>query len=209
MKTIHWIMLLAVGAAVGCTEQQLEKARNDWNTAFGLEKTAPGPDANAKTSKIKLPPDVKGTIAQDVTLQATGSRPVSGVGLCVGLVDKGSEEIPPSLRTGLVNYLKKRRFGSFSAGTAGVTPTDVLRDRDTAIVVLHAPVPLGAPKGTRLDVFVEVAPRTSAISLEGGLLWQTDLAIGGASTGGIMGATKLTWLAKAEGSVFLNPFIDA
>src|SRR5690606_18680142 len=78
----------------------------------------------------------------------------------------------------------------------------LLDSPDTAVVLVEATIPPGAPKGTRVDVRVGALPTTSTTSLEGGRLWTTRLKRGLATP--MKPETRAVALAK--GDVFVNPF---
>lgn len=157
--------------------------------------------------KIVVPPEIQGTIAQECTLVSSADAPISSWGVVVGLGDKGSSEVPPELKADLTKYLKSQiKIGSPSVDTEGVTIQEFLQDRDTAIVRVEATIPPGAPKGTKVDVLLNAPARTQTISLEGGLLLPIELRWE-RGTGGARGR-YLKPLGRAEGSIFVNPFLN-
>jgi hypothetical protein len=157
--------------------------------------------------KIVVPPEIQGTIAEECALVSSADAPISGWGVVVGLGDKGSSEVPPELKADLTKYLKTQiKIGSASVDTEGVTIQEFLQDRDTAIVRIEAIIPPGAPKGTRVDAVVNAPARTQTVSLEGGLLLPIDLRWE-QGAGGARGR-YLKPLGKAEGSIFVNPFLN-
>ena len=155
---------------------------------------------------LPAPAHARGTIGQYVALASRGDVRVSGYGVVMGLGDAGSTSVPPWLADYFKQTLSKQGLGSWRAGMGAVTPAKFLKDPDTAIVLLGGSIPLGAPKGSRLDVFVQAIPNLQTRSLAGGVLLSADmhLAVGGMAAPG--GRTK-RW-AKAFGPVFINPFVD-
>jgi hypothetical protein len=157
--------------------------------------------------KIVVPPEIQDTVAEQCTLVSSADAPISAWGVVVGLGDKGSSEVPPELKADLTKYLKSQiKIGLPTMDTEGVTIQEFLEDRDTAIVRVEATIPPGAPKGTMVDVLLSAPPRTQTTSLEGGLLLPIDLRWE-QGAGGARGR-YLKPLGKAEGSIFVNPFLD-
>lgn len=152
------------------------------------------------------PAVLRGTIGSEVTM--TGIEPVlvSGYGFVVGLNGTGGEELPDNIAASM-----EREMGLLGIGKAGsyentlidgMTPRQLLRDRNTAVVVVQAAIPPGAPPGTTFDVFVEAI---NATSIEGGRLWTTELQIGTPSTFREVQARRI---ARARGPLFINPFVE-
>jgi len=163
-----------------------------------------GKDAS---TDIVIPPHVKGTVAEYAAMVGGGNVPVQAYGVVVGLGDKGSSEVPASLQRPVLEYLAKQNLGSYRMGTASLTPERVLRDKDTSVVLVGGAVPLGAPVGTKFDVYVTALPQTQTQSLEGGVLMPIDLSL--AFRGISDPNTDTTIWARAGGPVLVNPFVDA
>ncbi|MBS3733629.1 MAG: flagellar basal body P-ring protein FlgI [Phycisphaerae bacterium] len=159
------------------------------------------PDASDDT-----PLHIRDTVAEQAVLRSGGRVAIQGYGLVVGLGENGSDQVPPNLRKHFVQELGKEKLGSYIEGTESVTPTRLLEDLDTAAVLVGGSMPPGAPVGTRFDVFVSAFPQSGTRSLAGGVLMPAELrmAVRGMADPG--GPTH-TW-ADADGSVFVNPFID-
>jgi hypothetical protein len=165
-----------------------------------LSKRADEPEAR------KVPPEVEGTVGEYASLVRGGSLLLDGHGLIVGLGKNGSSEVPPRLKKYLVEYMLKQKVGSALADAGGITPSQMIADKDTAVVRLVAVVPPGAPKGWTFDVRVSALSRTGTRSLEGGILYPFPLYLPtGEDVPPSSGARA--W-AQAEGPVFLNPFLD-
>jgi len=181
------LLVLAGCLAVGC---------GDWRR----------PRAQHEPQEFALPVYVRGTVAEFAGLAGGGDLPVQGYGVVVGLGRNGSSEVPPHVAQYLKQYLKKQGLGSSRAGTGALTPERVLRDLDTAVVLLAGAVPPAAPKGTRFDLTVRALPGTQTRSLEGGYLEPAELHLafrGRAWPGG----PSFVW-ARGRGEVFVNPFRD-
>jgi len=164
------------------------------------------PKPAEETAATKPPPDIEGTVGEFASLVGGGSLLLDGHGLVVGLGKNGSSEVPPRLKKYLVEYMLKQRVGSAVAGTRGVTPSQMIADKDTAVVRLVAVVAPGAPKGWPFDVRVTALSRTGTRDLDGGVLYPFPLFLAtGEDTPPTSGARA--W-ARAGGSVFVNPFLD-
>jgi len=165
-----------------------------------VSKRADEPEAR------KVPPEVKGTVGEYASLVRGGSLLLDGHGLIVGLGKNGSSEVPPRLKKYLVEYMLKQKVGSALADASGITPSQMIADKDTAVVRLVGVVPPGAPKGWTFDVRVSALSRTGTRSLDGGILYPFPLYLPtGEDVPPSSGARA--W-AQAEGPVFLNPFLD-
>jgi hypothetical protein len=160
----------------------------------------------AKDKRPTPPPEVAGTVGEFATLIGGGSLFLDGHGLAVGLGQNGSSEVPPQLKKHLVEYMLKEGVGSALGGARAVMPSRMIADKDTAVVRLAAVVPPGAPKGWKFDVQVTALTRSGTRSLDGGRLYAFPLFMG---TGeGVPPSSGARAWAMAEGSVFLNPFLD-
>lgn len=155
------------------------------------------------------PAVLRGTIGYETTL--VGHRPVlvSGYGLVVGLDGSGSTEVPEFLAATM-----EREIGALSGGAElgfrgtpfeGLSPRQILRHPDTAVVIVEGAIPPGAPANSRFDVQVRALEGTNLTSLSGGTLWTTRLQIGPPGT---LGGPQTRIIAEARGEVFLNPFVE-
>ncbi|MBX3387095.1 MAG: flagellar basal body P-ring protein FlgI [Phycisphaeraceae bacterium] len=153
-----------------------------------------------------VPGFLRGTIGAETALRGTEPILVSGLGVVVGLNGTGGGEISPAIARTLEREMALKGIGKASEGAlAGVTPEQLLRSRNVAVVIVEARLAPGAPKRSTFDVFVRTLPGSSVTSLEGGKLWTTDLRIGPAA---VFSAQKTRKLAEAGGAVFINPFSD-
>ena len=133
---------------------------------------------------------------------------VRGYGLVVGLGANGSRNCPRRIHDRLVQGLYKRhQFVETQVGVDAVTPEEMIRDLNTAVVFVQGDIPPAAVRGTRFDVGVMSVPGTDTKSLRGGHLFMTELEMFRtvSSKAAIRGRT----LAEAAGPVFFNPFADA
>jgi hypothetical protein len=174
----------------------------NWKTwKFDSPKAAPA------AAPTVIPPEVEGTVAEYAGLVGGGSLLVDGHGLVVGLGKNGSPDVPPQIKKVLVEYMLKQKVGSAMADTGDVTPSSIIADVDTAVVRMIGLIPPGAPKGWKFDVRVSALVRTGTRSLDGGTLYPFPMYLAsGEATAPTSGARE--W-AMAEGSVFINPFLDS
>ncbi|MCB9838100.1 MAG: flagellar basal body P-ring protein FlgI [Phycisphaeraceae bacterium] len=151
-----------------------------------------------------VPQALRNTVGSYVSVR--GDRPlmVSGYGIVVGLDGTGSADVPPALRNRLEREMGLRGVGQETFGMGWISPTEMLNDPNTAVVVVRAVLPPGSVEGQRFDALVTIAPGTSTTSLEGGRLWTTDLYKGQISPSGPVTES----LAQVSGPIFINPFSD-
>ncbi len=151
-----------------------------------------------------VPTILRNTIAAECTLRGDTPVLVSGYGVVVGLNGKGAGDIPSSIRAMLERDMIANGVGRELGPFRGFTPSTFIDHPDTAVVVVEALVPPGAPAGARFDVRVRSFPGSSTKSIEGGTLYTTRLFRGVASP--LMPDTQA--VAEAYGTVFINPFAD-
>jgi len=201
-KLVSMVLGTCLCAAIG----GCEAFKNGWpfkGDAFGK----PPAGAAASTQPIAVPPHVAGTVGEYARLVGGTDLLVQGYGLVVGLGTNGSSEVPPQIKEYMLKYLGTKKIFSHIEGGGGVSPSQVLQDLDTAVVLVAGNIAPGAPEGTGFDVYVSALPQTSTRSLDGGILMPIELhlAVGGIAMPG--GPSKA--LAVAGGSIFINPFLDA
>ena len=192
---VLWLALCAlmiVAIMVGCDDPKVKP------------RTVSDPPANDP------PPPIcgAGTISEYATLATSTTVRVGGYGIVAGLGRSGSDTsgVPPQVISYLKEYLQKKGLGWASQGTRNVTPDMVLKDPDTAVVVVAGRVPAMAPVGTRYDLVVQALPQTQTTNLNGGFLMDIDMYL---APGGVLAPTGATQkLAEAGGQVFVNPFLD-
>jgi hypothetical protein len=119
---------------------------------------------------------------------------VEGYGIVAGLNGQGSSEVPPQLREYLIKYIQQM-LGNANRYEA----MKFLNSNDNAAVHIYGRIPSGSPKGSKFDVVVEALSTTQTTSLNGGILYTSDLTA--SSRLGVAGAKKL---ALASGPVFLD-----
>jgi len=154
-----------------------------------------------------VPEILRNTIGSEATIGGVEPVLVSGYGFVVGLHGTGGEPLPERIAATMERQLGLNGIsrgnpmpGLISGDGQGMSPRELLRHPATAVVVVQAAIPPGAPVGTRFDVSIEAL---NASSLEGGRLWTTELRIGPPAP---LGGYTTKRLANAAGEVFQNPF---
>ncbi|GJQ29844.1 MAG: hypothetical protein HBSAPP03_17280 [Phycisphaerae bacterium] len=175
-----------------------------WGCGGGGEK--PRPVAVRPIVTRDVHPLFRGTIGAESELRGVQPVLVSGLGLVVGLNGTGGDILPEGVAATMEREMGLMGVGTKDAfrGTAleGKSPREVLRDRNTAVVVVQAAIPPGMPANATFDLVVRAL---NATSLEGGTLWTTQLRLGGAS---VFGGVQARVLGKARGPIFINPFAE-
>lgn len=156
-----------------------------------------------------IPSVLRGTIGAETTIRGTEPQLVSGFGVVVGLNGTGGGELPVQVQATMERELARGGIGRGSpldlGPLDGVSPREFLRSPDVAVVIVEAVVPPGTPEGTEFDVRVRSLPGSSVTSLEGGILWTTELRLGPAT---VFGGVRTRKIAEARGPVFINPFAE-
>ncbi len=158
-----------------------------------------------------IPSPLRGTIGSEAIFEGIDATLVTGYGFVVGLNGTGGGPLTEAVAGHVERMMALRgisRAGRVSRTVLelpdgrGVTPRELLRNKDTAVVVVYAQIPPGAPEGMTFDVFVQAL---NAASLEGGRLWTTELQIGRSQV--YQGVQKKI-IAEARGDILVNPFDD-
>lgn len=151
-------------------------------------------------------PLLRGTIGAEAELRGVQPILVSGLGLVVGLNGTGGDVLPENVAATMERTMGLMGVGQGDSfrGTAleGKTPSQILRDPNTAVVIVQAAIPPGAPANSQFDVVVKAL---NASNLEGGTLWTTDLRLGQPA---VFEAVQARAIAKARGPIFINPFSE-
>lgn len=173
-----------------------------------------GPPKQAR-APVKLvvrdvPPPLRGTIGTKVNFERDQTVLVSGFGLVVGLNGTGGgpyeERIAGSMEQELARQGVSQAAPAFdNTPFEGLSPRQVLERKDVAIVLVQAAIPPGAPEDSKFDVLVRSLPNSGATSLEGGILYTTDLRLGPPN---IIGGKQQKLIASANGPIFINPFSE-
>ena len=161
----------------------------------------PGPRDSAS-----VPPHVVGTVAEYAMLTGGSDLPVRGYGIVAGLGKNGSREVPANVRDYLTQVLLKAKELTGDSGGNVVSPRTILEDLGTSVVSLEGRIPPGAPVGTPFDVLVSTPPEVQTRSLDGGVTFlpaELFLAVPGELAG-----RQSHLYATADGTIFINPFLD-
>ncbi len=199
------IVTLAVGAILvssmsmgGCGER--------WRQFRDRKKPIPRQQINAPTITRDIPSSLRGTIGAEARITGIQQTLVSGIGFVVGLNGTGGLTIPEQYAAHLERMMglngiaiANDRENSLLAHTS---PSQLLRDPNTAAVIVQAAIPAGSNSGETFDLYVRAI---NATSLEGGRLYTTELRIGPPSA---FGDKQARIIAKAKGPIFLNPFAE-
>lgn len=183
------VALLSSIVVVGCDNGSKTEIPNE---VLQLEQ-APNP----------LPRFLRGTVRYEAELQGYGPTLAQGYGLVVGLNGTGSADTPISVRA-VMEREASRMLEDPRVDAERFNLAELLDSKDTAVVLVEASIPPGAPGDTFFDVQVSALPTTSTTSLEGGKLWTTFLRRGLASPT----APHTEPVASAKGELFVNPFAE-
>jgi flagellar basal body P-ring protein FlgI len=163
------------------------------------------PEAIEKTPILRdTPSALRGTIGAEVTFRGIEPVVVSGLGLVVNLNNTGGRPLQDRILETMERTLALQGISSTTDMPGSPlhrkSPRDILKDPRTAVVIVQAAIPPGAPPGAKFDVYVNAV---NATSLEGGQLWTTSLTIGETV---LFGQAKTREIANARGPIFINPF---
>lgn len=153
-----------------------------------------------------VPAVLRGTVGTEVSISGTQPVLISGYGFVVGLEGTGGGALPDKIagsmerQMGLMGIGRAERYEGYAI--SGRTPKQMLKDKNTAVVLVQAAIPPGTPTSARFDVFVTAL---NATSLEGGTLWTTDMQVGDPA---LVGGVQSRKIAVARGPIFINPFSD-
>ena len=153
---------------------------------------------------LDVDPIMRGTIASETIVMGYQPVVVRGYGFVVGLKGTGSRTAPAEVRQYILKEMMRYGLGETSGNSQVINPEALMNSEDTAIVIVEALIPAGAPRNTPFDVRVYAAPGTSTTSLEGGTLWTTELRPGVL----LVGSREIRSMAEAKGPIIINPFSD-
>lgn len=151
-----------------------------------------------------LPPFLHGTLADRTVLANNTPYPVSAYGLVGQLRGTGDCTAPSIVRQYMLNELAKRGYGDPLIGYGNITPAQVLKDKNYAIVVVQGQIPPGARKDDFIDVSVDCLPNNETQTLAHGVLFQTELKQAGANMENPTGAVNPFVRVKAS-PILVNP----
>ncbi|MFN7376084.1 MAG: flagellar basal body P-ring protein FlgI [bacterium] len=156
-----------------------------------------------------VPSAIRGTIGAESSINGVEPVLVSGLGLVVDLAGTGGGPYPTAIQSTMEREIARKGLGRSTQGDghafAGLTPKQILENKNVAVVVVEGVVPPGAPMNGVFDVRVSKLPGSVATSLEGGTLWTTELRFGPVST---FGSAQARQIGEARGPIFINPFAE-
>ena len=195
------IVLLVIGAMM-CSSVSMSGCQK-WRN-----RKKPIPKAEVSRPKITrdVPSSLRGTIGAEANITGVQQTLVSGIGFVVGLNGTGGLTIPEQYAAHLERLMGLNGVtvanDRENSMIAKKSPRELLRDRNTAAVIVQAAIPAGAREGETFDIYVRAI---NATSLEGGKLWTTEMRIGPPSA---FGDPQARIIARANGPIFLNPFAE-
>ena len=186
-RTWCWWTLLGLLLTTGCSQ-------SEWDKVFKKEKDAQPEPSPRMVSKSQA---TVGTIGELVTIDGLRLLQVRGFGLVVDLTNTGGGDAPEPVRQAIMKEIRRRQ----TTPEANVSPVDILKGRDIAIVEVSGLVPAAAEKGDTFDVVVR-ALGTQTTSLAGGRLYLCDLKPFAETIQAVLDAKTV---ATAEGPLFISP----
>jgi len=199
------IVAIAIGtilitslSAGGCGE--------NWRRWRDRKKPIPKAEVVAPKVSRDIPTPLRGTVGAEARITGVQQTLVSGIGFVVGLNGTGGMTIPEQYAAHLERMMGLNGVtianDQDNSPIARKSPSELLKDRNTAAVIVQAAIPAGAREGESFDLYVRAI---NATSLEGGRLWTTELRIGPPSA---FGDPQARILGSAKGPIFLNPFAE-
>ncbi len=164
-------------------------------------------DREINLNDFEIPADVVGTVGQFARPTGEGGMPVVGYGVVVNLGTHGSREVPQHLRSYLVDVMRREGgVGMASHGLEHLSPSRILEDISTAVVVVRGVIPARTLEGERFDLEVVAHSATGTQSLEGGYLMPTELRLDRGANSPAGAGSRV--YGHARGTVLINPFLD-
>lgn len=151
-----------------------------------------GKGAKHLTDTVDLGPTI-GSLANVLVPEPMA---IEGYGVVAGLRGTGSAECPPQIRAYLKRHVRKQ-FTS-SGNPAGSDIDKYISSLETAVVFVEGVIPAIPSKNQYFDVRVTALQGTQTTSLEGGVLFSTELKRPGSF------GISTDVLADAEGPVFTD-----
>ncbi len=153
-----------------------------------------------------VPEPLRGTVGSVARIDGVMPVLASGLGYVVGLNGTGGLPVPSEISAHMEREMRLNGIGPAldESGSAidGRSPSELLRDPNTAVVIVQIALHPGSPEGTSMDVFVRAL---NATSLDGGKLWTTRLRLGPPSQ---FRSVQARVVAEARGPIFINPFAE-
>ncbi|NOX59020.1 MAG: hypothetical protein GXP29_09210 [Planctomycetes bacterium] len=202
MLLVSFLICLSTCGLAGCGDGFLQF---EWNTQGKPKPDVEDGFVDAKVQGIANSKSYIGTVAEQGYIEGLRRMRVRGYGLVAGLGTTGSSECPKRIRNRLIQEMYKRpEFSRQGIKPVRVSPEQVLKSTDTAVVIVEGEIPAAAQKGTRFDLSIRALAGTQTTSLAGGRLYSTDLYVYRDTASGA--SVEGRALASAAGPVFVNPF---
>ncbi len=190
-RIFQWVVMGMVFALAGCWGNKEPDIR----------------DRIVDLDDFEIPADVVGTVGQFARPTGEGGMPVVGYGLVVNLGTNGSREVPQHLRAYLEDEMRKEGgVGMHSHGLEHLSPSRILEDISTAVVVVRGVIPARTLEGERFDVEVVAHSATGTQSLEGGYLMPTELRLDRGPSSPAGAGSRV--YGHARGTILINPYLD-
>ncbi|MBN2563244.1 MAG: flagellar basal body P-ring protein FlgI [Phycisphaerae bacterium] len=168
--------------------------QDEWDRFWHTDKGSQPDPTPRLISKTKA---TRGTVGELVTVDGLRLLQVRGFGLVVDLPDTGGSDGPEVVKSHIIKEMRRRE----KPGRSTVSPSEMLKGRDTALVEVSGLIPAAANKGDTFDVVVR-AMGTQTTSLASGRLFLCDLKPHAEDIDSILGAKTI---ATATGPMFISP----
>lgn len=190
----------AAGAALSAGGFALTGCTSSTKQAAPVTRYAELPPA------ANLPPFMQNSVEERALVVPGSQEPfnVSSYGLVGQLRGTGDTTASNIVRQYMIKEMARHGFGdALIPGYKKVTPGDVLKDPNYAIVRVDAFIPPGARKEDWIDAQVSCLPGNRTTSLGRGVLFETDLKEGGADVDNPSGAVNV--FVRVKGPIVVNP----
>lgn len=155
-----------------------------------------GCDLGGKSTSGSDEIDLGPTIGSLANVLVPEPAPVEGYGIVGGLRNTGSAECPPQIRAFLKRYIQRQLASSGKPGSLDIDK--YINSLETAVVHIVGIIPAIPSKNQYFDVQVAALRNTQTTSLEGGILYNTELKRPGSFN------ISTDVLADVEGPVFTD-----
>lgn len=182
-------------ASVGCADGAF-----DWSRWFKSDPPAPV-DSEAYVSPLADSAAYRDTVAESAYFDGLRHLRVRGYGIVAGLGDNGSTTCPNRIKQQLIQEMLKTREFAEKRGQH-ISPRALIALGSTAVVAVEGEIGAAVPAGTPFDLVVSALPGTETVSLEGGWLYECNLAI-------FRPTSAVAWIpgqtiATGAGPLFMN-----
>ncbi len=196
-----WPVLLVL--LVGCSDWNWDWDFKSLTRKSSETKPAGTLDENTRAMLTRASRAMAGTVGEVTYLRGAQGLRVRGYGLVVGLPGTGGTNCQPTYRDYVARDIRRAKSANPGDWPRNATAEDILNSPNTAVVQVDAVIPVGALKGRRFDVTVRAVDQDST-SLAGGILKPCELKLYNPDNPQLEGRAH----ARAEGTVFVNPFVS-